>query len=165
MDPKQVDMEGLIDHLIKLLGPRFSKVVSHIYFGDIGVYLPESFGGSRKTQKAVIAIAPSSNRIVEGTQTVQSVYRELLIDIMVFVNITPFFEASPEEAYGERMLLQIATEIAAFLAQSSNLNLERRVQSSRVGDIDWAWQAREDQAVRGARIEFIARVRQNLLAE
>jgi hypothetical protein len=61
-DPKQVDMTGLIDYLEKILTGRFQRVVSKIYFGDIGVYLPDSFGGSRKEQKAIVALAPSYNR-------------------------------------------------------------------------------------------------------
>jgi len=164
-DDKRVDMVGLIDHLEYILAKRFSRVVSKIYFGDIGVYLPESFGGSRKEQKAIVAIQPEYNRLLEGTRTVAGEYRNLGVGIIVLVNITPFFKANPEEAYGERMLVQITTEIAQFLTQESNVELQDRVQFSEVGDIDWAWMRKGDQSVRAARIEFTARVRVDRLQE
>jgi hypothetical protein len=156
---EQLDMEGLIDYLSEILARRFSREVSQIYFGDIGVYLPSSFGGSRRDQKAVIALVPSYNHIIEGERVAAWESRLLGIDIVTMVNITPFFEAAPTEAYGERILVRLTTEIAQFLTQEENVNLDGRVQMVNVGDIDWAWVAKGDQAIRAAGIAYEARVR------
>lgn len=155
----QVDMDGLILYLKDLLSVRFSKKVSQFYYGDIGVYLPSSFGASRKEQKAIIALQPVYNRLLEGTRTVASEDRLLGVDIISMVNITPFFKANPTEAYGEQMLVQLTTEIYKFLAQEENVNLQGRVSYAEVGDIDWAWVPKDDQAIRGAAIAYECRVR------
>jgi hypothetical protein len=154
-----VGMEQVIDYLADLLGRRFSGRVSNIYFGDIGVYLPSSFGGSRQTQKAVIALSPVYNYLQEGSRVPSEETRLLGIDIITMVNITPFFEAAPKEAYGERMLVALTTEIAEFLTHENNFNLNGLVTSTEVGDIDWAWIARKDQSIRGAGIHYEAKVR------
>lgn len=155
----QVDMEGLVEHLSTLLQNRFSNKVSNIYFGDIGVYLPSAFGSSRRDQKAIVALSPAYNHPIEGERVAAFEQRLLGLDIIVMVNITPFFEAAPREAYGERMLVALTTEIADFLIQGDNENLGGRVQYSTVGDIDWAWVARGDQAIRAAGIGYECRVR------
>jgi len=154
-----VSMERVIDVLSDVLSRRFSGRVSNIYFGDIGVYLPASFGGSRSTQKAVIALSPVYNYLQEGSRVAAQESRLLGVDIITLVNITPFFEAAPKEAYGERMLVALTTEIAQFLTQEENFTLGGLVTSTEVGDIDWAWVARKDQSLRGAAIHYEARVR------
>ena len=156
---EDVGMERVIDELAELLRRRFSNKVAHIYFGDIGVYLPASFGGSRNSQKAVIALSPIYNYLQEGSRVAAQETRLLGIDIITLVNITPFFEAAPQEAYGERMLVSLTTEIAEFLTQNENFTLGGLVSSTEVGDIDWAWTARRDQALRGAAIHYEAKVR------
>lgn len=156
---ENVSMEAVIDVLSDVLARRFGGRVSNIYFGDIGVYLPASFGGSRSTQKAVIALSPVYNYLQEGSRVAVQETRLLGIDIITLVNITPFFEAAPKEAYGERMLVSLTTEIAQFLTQEENFTLGGLVTSTEVGDIDWAWVARKDQALRGAAIHYEARVR------
>lgn len=157
--PAQLDMEGLIDYLSDILARRFSREVSSIYFGDIGVYLPSAFGGSRRDAKAVIALVPAYNHLLEGERVAAFESRVLGIDIVTMVNITPFFEAAPKEAYGERILVRLTTEIAQFLTQEENVNLGGRVQMVNVGDIDWAWVAKGDQAIRAAGIAYECRVR------
>lgn len=152
-------MEKVIDVLADKLSRRFSGKVSNVYFGDIGVYLPASFGGSRNQQKAVIALSPVYNYLQEGSRVAVQETRLLGVDIITLVNITPFFEAAPKEAYGERMLVSLTTEIAEFLTQEENYNLDGLASSTEVGDIDWAWVARKDQALRGAAIHYEARVR------
>lgn len=152
-------MEKVVDVLADVLGRRFSNRVSNVYFGDIGVYLPASFGGSRNQQKAVIALSPIYNYLQEGSRVAVQETRLLGIDIITLVNITPFFEAAPKEAYGERLLVSLTTEISQFLTQEDNMTLGGIVASTEVGDIDWAWVARNDQALRGAAIHYEARVR------
>lgn len=156
---EQFDMEKLIDYLSDLLARRFSREVSNIYFGDIGVYLPSSFGGSRRDQKAVIALQPAYNHLLEGERVASFESRLLGVDIVTMVNITPFFEAAPQEAYGERILVRLTSEIAQFLTQEENVNLGGRVQMVNVGDIDWTWVAKGDQAIRAAGIAYECRVR------
>ncbi len=155
----QLDMDGLIDYLLQILSRRFSNDVAQIYYGDIGVYLPSSFGSSRRDQKAIIALQPAYNHLLEGERVASVEYRLLGIDIIAMVNITPFFSANPQEAYGERMLVKLTTSIATFLTQTENENLGGRVQYARVGDINWQWMARKDQAIRGAAVSYEARVR------
>ena len=159
MPVQPVEMEGLIDYLITLLKNRFSNQVSDFFFGDIGVYLPASFGGSRKDQKAVIAVQPAFNYLIPNERVAAQESRNLGVTVIVMVNITPFFEAKPQEAFGERILVRLTTDIATFLTQEENVTLGGRVQWSQVGDIDWAWVARGDQAIRAAGISFNARVR------
>ena len=154
-----VTMEELVDYLADLLGRRFSRDVSNIYFGDIGVYLPSSFGGSRREQKAVIALSPSYNHLMEGERVAAHESRLLGITVIVMVNITPFFEAAPQEAYGERLLVRLTTEVATFLTQEENVNLGGRVRHTEVGDINWTWLAKGDQAIRAAGISYECRVR------
>lgn len=156
---QNASMEQVIDTLAEVLRRRFSSRVSNIYFGDIGVYLPASFGGSRNTQKAVIALSPVYNYLQEGSRVAAQETRLLGVDIITLVNITPFFEAAPQEAYGERMLVELTTEIAQFLTQDENFTLGGLVASTEVGDIDWAWVARRDQSLRGAAVHYEARVR------
>ena len=158
---QEAGMEQVIDVLADVLGRRFSNRVSNIYFGDIGVYLPSSFGGSRNAQKAIIALSPVYNYLQEGSRVAVQETRLLGIDIITMVNITPFFEAAPKEAYGERMLVALTTEIADFLTQEDNFTLNGLVTSTEVGDIDWAWIARKDQSIRGAGIHYEAKVRVN----
>jgi len=154
-----VDMEGLVEHLRTILGQRFSREVSYVYFGDIGVYLPASFGGSRNDQKCIIAIQPAHDHLIEGSRVASEESRSLGVDIISMVNITPFFTASPTEAYGERILVRLTTQIAKFLTQEANVNLGDRVQTSTVNNIDWAWVAKGDQAIRAAAVSYVARVR------
>lgn len=153
-----VDMDGLVTHLQDILGRKFQNEVSYIYYGDVGVYLPSSFGGSRRDQKAIIALSPAFNHLIEGQRVAAFENRLLGIDIITMVNITPFFEAAPKEAYGERMLVRLTTQIATFLTQLENENLDGRVAYAEVGDIDWAWVQKKDQSIRAAGISYQARV-------
>lgn len=123
------------------------------------MYLPSSFGGSRQDQKAIIALSPAYNHLAENERVASAEYRLLGIDIIVMVNMTPFFEANPQEAYGERMLVKITTDIATYLTQEENVTLDNNVHFTKVGDIDWAWIAKSDQAIRAAGIAYEARVR------
>lgn len=126
---------------------------------DIGIYLPSSFGASRKEQKSIVALQPTYDRLLEGSRTVASEDRLLGVDIISMVNITPFFKANPTEAYGEQMNVLLITEIRKFLAQEENVNLQDRVAYAEAGDVDWAWMPKDDQAVRGAALAYECRVR------
>jgi hypothetical protein len=154
-----IDMDGLILYLKQLLSRRFSAKVSQIYYGDIGVYLPASFGGSRKDQKAVLALSPVYDREMPDQRVAAHESRLLGVDIIALVNITPFFQANPTEAYGEQMLVKLIGEIRDYLALGENVTLQERVQYCKVGDIDWNWTPRGDQAIRGAALAFEARIR------
>jgi hypothetical protein len=154
-----VTMEGLIDHLSSLLAKRFANDVSRIYFGDIGVYNPIAFGGDRKNPKLVVALSPSYNRLIEDERNAAYELRLLGLDIIVFVNITPYFQADPPEAYGERKLVRITTQIAEYLTLEENINLGGRVQFSKVGSIDFSWVQRSDQSLRAAGVAYECRVR------
>ena len=159
MAVQHVDMTGLIDYLSQLLGSRFSRDVAQIYYGDIMVYLPSSFGGSRKEQKAIIALSPAYDHVIPESRVASQESHLLGLDILVMVNITPFFKANPTEAYGERMLVNLTTAITRFLVQAENENFGGRVQFAQVNGIDWSWLARDDQAIRAAGIQYECRVR------
>jgi hypothetical protein len=155
----EVNMEGIIDHLSGVLSRRFANDISRIYFGDIGMYLPSAFGGSRQNPMAVVALQPSYNHPIEGQRVAAFENRLLGLHIIVMINITPYFEANPQEAFGERKLVRLTTQIADYLSQLELESLGDRVQYTRVGAIDWAWVAKGDQAIRAAGIAYEARVR------
>lgn len=154
-----LDMDGLIEYLKSIISKRFSSKIAQIYYGDIGVYLPSSFGSSRKEQKAIIVLSPSYNRLMDNERNAASEYRLLGVDIIGLVNITPFFRVDPPEAFGEKMLVTLITEIATFLTQEENINLQDHVHFTTVRDIDWSWFPKGDQAIRGVAISYEARVR------
>lgn len=158
MTTRDYTMEEIIDYLSALLANEFSDTVSQIYFGDIGIYLPQTFGSSRRDQKAVIALSPQNDHPIDNGKTELYENRTERLNIIVMVNITPFFRANPEEAYGERMLVRLTTQIKKFLNQAENERLGGRVRSTNVGEIDWAWTARGDQAIRAARILYEWRI-------
>lgn len=153
------DAVDLIDHLIPLLKKQFSNDVSNVYFGDLGVYLPSHFLGPRKEQRAVLALSPGIDMPEVDGRTAAASYRLITIDIIGLVNITSEFEASPDEAFGERRLALLMRKIRTFLEQQKNVNLDGRVQYLEVGAIRWTWTQREKLALRGAALELTARVR------
>lgn len=125
---------------------------------DIGIYLPQTFGGSRRDQKAIIALSAENDHPKEGDKTELYENRYVRLNIIVMVNITPFFRANPEEAYGERLLVRLTTQIKNFLNEAENQTLNGRVRSTSVKEVDWAWTQRGDQAVRAARILYEWRI-------
>jgi hypothetical protein len=151
-------MEQLVDHLRHILTYQFSRDVSRVYFGDLGEYIPANFGGSDKEPKAIIALNPKYSRPHPGGKTAGHEYRDLGVDIIVMVNVTSQFTANPDEAYGERKLVRLTTEIYEFLNKRDNTDLKGLVQYTKILDIDWEWQQRGDTAVRAAGIEYEARV-------
>jgi hypothetical protein len=159
MDRPIEDTEDLIDHLKPLLQKEFSRYVNEFYFGDIGIYLPSSFSGSRREPKAVLALSPAFDRLVPNSRTSLSEYREIGIDIIALVNITPYFSAKPEEAYGERALAALMRRVRKFLTQQELTTLDGRAVFFSVGDINWAWTGRDNDAIRAASLEVVAQVR------
>lgn len=153
-----LDTADLIDHLKPLLEKTFSNDVSNIYFGDIGIYLPNHFVDGRRKQKAVIALAPDHDRLVQGSRTAAQESRYIGIEIIGIVNITPYFQASPSEAYGERILSDLMGKVRDFLTQQANVNLDGRVRYLDVGDITWNWMQRKDLSLRAASIAIEATV-------
>lgn len=148
-------MEGLVDYLAKLLGKQFASDVSQIYFGDVGIYPPKAFQNSRGEPKTVIALVPAYDHADPKSISGHSEIRKLGVDVAVLVNMTPYFKAMPEEAFGERLLVRVTERIRAFLAQAENETLQRQVRFVRVGDINWRWMQRgKDASVRAAAIEL-----------
>src|SRR5690606_22380604 len=103
------DTEALIDHLMPMLSHQLSNDVSNIYFGDVGVYLPSHFLGPRKEQRAVLALSPAYDRLEQRVASQET--RLIGVDIIGLVNITPYCDASPKEAYGERQLASLMRKI------------------------------------------------------
>lgn len=153
------DTEAFIDHLQPMLANYLGNEVSNIYFGDVGVYLPSHFLGPRKEPRAVLALAPGYDRVVPGTKVASQETRIIGVDIIGLVNITPYFEASPKEAYGERQLAALMRRIRVFLAQQENVDLDGRVQYFDVGDVSWNWLQRKNLSLRGAALEVRATVK------
>lgn len=150
------DTEDLIDHLKPMLEKQFSEDITNIYFGDIGVYLPIHFIGPRKENRAVLVLAPAYDRLVEGTRVASQETREIGIDVIGLVNITPYFKASPKEAYGERQLAELMRKLRIFLTQQANVQLGGRVQYLSVNNITWSWLQRDNLSLRGASLEISA---------
>lgn len=153
------DTEDLIDHLKPLLQNTLANDVSNIYYGDVGVYLPAHFLGPRKENRAVIALAPAYDRLVEGSRVASQESRLIGVDIIGLINITPYFKASPKEAYGERQLSELMRKLRTLLTQQSLSNLDGRVQYFSVGDVNWSWLQRDNLSLRGASLEVSARVK------
>jgi hypothetical protein len=153
------DTAEFIDHLKPMLEKHLANDISRVYFGDIGLYLPSHFLGPRKERRAILALAPAFDRVEPGSSTAVSESRNIGIDIIGLVNITPDFKASPDEAYGERKLAALTKKIRVFLTQHENARLDGRVSFLTVGDIRWSWMQRNDLALRGASVQVTARVR------
>lgn len=157
-----VKYSEIISYLQEILRVKFADRVNRVYFGDIGQYPPSFFQGARNTQKAIIAIAPIEQRPLPDKSTVAFEYREITVRIMVIMNITPFFDARPEEAYGERDIMRLCEDIVEFLAQHENITLDGRVQYAEVGDIDWSWMQRmQGQYLRCGAVEYMFRIKLN----
>lgn len=153
-----LNVEGLIDHLALVLGAQFANDVSQIYFGDVGIYPPKAFRNARNEEKMVVALIPNYDKLQPGSRTAASESRLLGVFIAVMVNMTPYFEAMPVEAPAERQLVRLVTRIREYLAQDANFDLDGRVVSTRVGDVEWEWMQRGNNAIRAAAIEYEALV-------
>lgn len=154
-----VPMVEVIDHLSKMIMKQFYPFVSQIYFGDVGVYPPKAFQLPSGQQGAVIALIPAYDKEHDdNNDTAAGVFRNIGIDIVVMINLTPFFEAMPENAPAERNLVRLVTHLREFLEKQSNIDLAQKVTMVNVGDITWAWQQRKNDAIRAAAIEFEATV-------
>jgi len=153
------EMEEIIVYLQNILQNEFARDVTSVYFGDIGIYPPTVFGSSRKDTKAILIIQPVSSVPIPGERVAESEKRTLRLQIIAMVNITPFFTALPSEAYGERILVNLISRVAKFLAQEENVTLDGRVIFSRVENIDWEWTQRKDQSLRGSAISYEVDVR------
>jgi len=153
------DTEDLIDHLKPLLEKILSNEVSRIYYGDIGVYLPTHFIGPRKQNQAVLVLQPAYDRLEQRVASQET--RLIGIDIIGLVNMTPYFKANPDEAFGERQLSDIMKKVRVFLTQQENVNLDGRVQYLSVEDIRWSWIQRDNLSLRGASLTVEVRIKVN----
>lgn len=153
------DTEDLIDHLLPMLQTHLANDVSRVYYGDIGVYLPSHFLGPRKEQRVVLALSPAYDRLMEGSRVAHQETRLIGVEIIALVNITPYFEAQPTEAYGERQLSDAMRKIRTYLTQQANSQLDGRVQYFSVGEITWSWVQRNNLSLRGAVCLVEARVK------
>lgn len=151
-----VDIEGLIDYLVQLLGKQFADEVATIYFGDPGIFPPQAFQDSKgKPTKAAIAILPNYDRYdTESGRSFAGEFRRYGVHVIVLINMVPYFEAMPKEAIGERQLVRLAGRIRQFLAHEMNATLAGRVGTTTVGDINWNWMMRDQTAIRAAAIEY-----------
>lgn len=154
---QNLDMVGVIDYLRQLLQQQFSGEISYAYFGDIGSYPPQAFNNDRNQPvRAVLAISPRYDRLVPEQSNAAYEVRRYGFNITLIVNILPYFEAMPDEAFGERALAMLVGKVRMFLAQNEMLTLYGRVSSSRVLEVDWEWADRStrsrDQMTREATI-------------
>jgi hypothetical protein len=155
-------MEAFVDHLKPMLENALADDITFVSFGDTGQYLPNQFLGPRKEQRAIVALSPAYDRLMDNTRVASQEHRILGVDIIGFVNVTPDFQAQPKEAYGERRLSQLMRKIRVLLTQDENVTLNGRVQYLDVGNVVWAWADRsENTAIRGAAVEVSARVKVN----
>ena len=144
----------LCDIVLRHIEHEFSNEIASLYFGDIVIYPPNAFRDRRNQWAPVIAVYPRYNRKVEGQETMNSALRIYGIQILVMVNYTPYISVPPEEAMGERMLSEMAERIMEYFAKPENLHFDHRVQLASITDVDWAWNPRLDQPIRGAEITY-----------
>ena len=152
-------MEAIIDRLSERIADRFGGEVSSIYFGDVGIYPPRAFLTPRGEQGAVVLLIPSGNKLLEESRVAVQEDRQLTIDVVVMVNLTPYFEALPIEAPAERKLVQLTAEIHEYLTQQSLADLDGLVRFSKVGDVEYVWSQRGNLSVRAGVIKYHARVK------
>lgn len=149
-------MVGVIDALSPLIVNEFPHMFSQSYFGDVGVYPPKAFQSNSGEWRNVLIFNPVYDK--EGSHlTAAGEVRHLGIHIVVAVNMVPYFEALPHEAFGERNLVTSVMAVRAFLSQQSNFTLGGRVLSTHVGDVNWSWQQRKNNAIRAAALEYEVR--------
>ena len=166
---EDLNFEGLIDLLIQILQHNFSNDISAIFVGDVGIITPRAFQDSYGNQKAAVMIVPVSDVEIEETATNASVDRLFSLDIVVLVNMIPFFQAMPSEAFGERMLLRLAHKIRTFFSQSSNFSLGGNVSRVKVKDVNFTTLNRSSKKVEafytaaGIRMEVTAQMNTLLL--
>lgn len=150
-------MDNLIDVVGNALLRQFPDDISQVYYGDVGIYPPKAFQSNRGEQRRVVAIVPSSDILDEGRNPMAEI-RILTVNVIVMVNMTPFFEAMPPEAIGERVMVQLVDKIRTFLAQDVAMTLGGNVLTSRVPSVQWDWMQRGNNAIRAAAIEFEVKV-------
>lgn len=155
----ETQIEQIVDRLRFALLNKFPQQISQAYFGDIINYLPSAFVGDNKRLSAVVAIAPDFDHRIEGERVAAHESRLVNINIHVLVNITQDFEATPQEAFGERRLTRLVDQIRRYLTLQANEDLEGLVAYTEVGDIDWTWAIKPDQALRIAIISYLVRIR------
>lgn len=149
----------VVEHLQEILGNQFPDEVTHIYYGDIGIYPPSVFRGVNKEYEFVIVLDPSSDRLDRKSgRTAAGEFRDLGINIRVMTDMTPFFEALPTEAIRERALVTFVERISLFLQQIENVDLNHNVSTTTVGDVDYDWEQRGDLMLRRALIEYSTKV-------
>lgn len=160
--PEQA-MTDVIDFMTLLVSNKFSDQIGMIYYGDIGQYPLRAFQDTLGNPRAVIAFSPAKNTLVSKSRTTLSEIRDMSLDILVMVNISPYFGKTPDQAPGERRLNALTDAISVHLTKSENYRLGEpgyeRVMHSEVGDVEYQWVQRgKDAAIRQARIEYNFRV-------
>lgn len=150
-------MDNLIDALKRALEQQFPDDISQVYYGDVGLYPPKAFQDNRGQQRRVVAIVPSSDTLDDNRNPMAEI-RTLTVNVIVMVNMTPYFEAMPPEAIGERSLVQLVEKVRTFLAQADAMTLGGRVLTSKVPSVEWDWVQRGTNAIRAAAIEFAVKV-------
>jgi hypothetical protein len=151
-----VDMSGLVTTLKDVLSKTYPDLLSAIYFGDVGVYPPSVFKTANGERRSILAIIPDYDRL--ETRAPNADLRRLGVNLVCMVDMTPFFEATPPEAYGESILVETAETLRGFLAQDANFNLGGRVLASQVTGIDWAWTQRMQLSIRAAAVKYEVKV-------
>jgi len=138
-----LNLEGLIDLLIQIIQRQFANDVSSIYVGDVGIITPRAFMDANGNQKAAVMIVPVADTKLEGTETTASVDRVFAIDLVTLVNMVPFFQAMPQEAFGVRTLIRLTQKMRTFFSQSENFSLAGNVSRVVVDDVNYSNLARK----------------------
>lgn len=144
----------VIINLLNALQYEFGREISSFYFGDTVIYPPSAFISPTGQYCPVIAVSPSYNHLVEGSQAANGEIRALGIDILLLVNFTPYIEAVPTVAAGEEILLDAVDRVFEYLRRFDMLTLYNSVIMANVSEINWTWSPRQNQPVRGAVISY-----------
>lgn len=124
---------------------------------DTGLYPPKAFQSDKGEQRIVLAFVPK-DEIPKDNGTAYSQEWTIRLEILVMINLIPFYEAMPVEAYGEEKLNTITTNITQFLTQLQNLTLNTNVNATRVASVKYDNMQRGKLSLRAACIKFEADV-------
>lgn len=153
-----VQMEGLIDYMMALLGKQFDDKIGQIYFGDVITYPPQAFKSNRGEPRAAVSLLPNYDEEEVDGSTAAAEMRKLGLYIVVMVDMTPTREAVPVEGFGERQLVRLVSQIREFLSHQSLFTLNGRITTRKIGGVKWNWVQRDNQSMRAAALEYEATV-------
>lgn len=153
------EVEGILRHFEELILREFGDDVAQVYIGDVGIYPPTAFQDAAGNNKLAISVQVDNiGKADKRTVSAAGEVRPLTINLVAMVNMIPFYEAMPTEAYGELMLVRFVTRFYEWLTLTENQTLNGLVTSSEVVGVDFDFMQRGNMAIRAAAIQWEASI-------